>query len=219
MDKFIKDIRQKLGLTQEEFAKKIGVSVVTVSKYENGVTKPTKQKLGLIENLVNQSNNNINNVETNGAERNASAAVYANDAIPLAQAEFKPIIPSELYNKLDCDINDYIHENLNNVRRSETIRQFAPFSYFFEIMGDAMLPDFRPADMLALKILPQPWKIESGRVYVIDTKGGILVRMLYRIDAENFIARALNPRFTELPIPSSDVYDIYMVVGLVRRNI
>lgn len=82
-----------------------------------------------------------------------------------------------------------------------------------------MLPDFRPADMLALKILPQPWKIEGGRVYVIDTKGGILVRMLYRIDSENFIARALNPRFTELPIPSSDVYDIYMVVGLVRRNI
>ena len=61
MNKAIKEIRQKLKLTQEEFAKKIGVSVVTVSKYENGITSPTKQKMALIENLLNNCNGNKNN--------------------------------------------------------------------------------------------------------------------------------------------------------------
>lgn len=206
MDKQIKDIRQKLGLTQEELAKKLGVTAVTISKYENGVTQPTKQKMALIEGFLNNQNNAVT-IQKSTIEK-----------VPLAQAQFKPIIPSELYERLDCNIDEYIHNNLNNIRSSATIQQFAPFSYFFEVMGDAMAPYFLPSDMLALKIQPHPFKVENGRVYVIDTRGGLIVRMLYR-NGENFLAKAFNPRFTELPIPSSDVYDIYKVVGLVRRNI
>ena len=33
-------LRTRLGLTQEEFAKKIGVSVFAVSKWERGLHKP-----------------------------------------------------------------------------------------------------------------------------------------------------------------------------------
>lgn len=206
MDKQIKDIRQKLGLTQEEFAKKLGVTAVTISKYENGVTQPTEKKMALIEGLLNNQNNAVT-IQKSTIE-----------TIPLAQAQLKPIIPSELYERLDCDIDEYMRDNLNNVRSSATIKQFAPFSYFFEVMGDAMSPYFIPSDMLALKIQPHPFTVENGRVYVIDTRGGVILRMLYR-NGENFLAKAFNPRFTELPIPSSDVYDIYKVVGLIRRNI
>lgn len=206
MDKRIKEIRKDLGLTQEEFAQKLGVSSVTISKYENGVTQPTAQKMALIEGLLNNKNNAVttqkNTIET----------------VPLAQAQFKPVIPSDLYERLDCDIDEYMKTNISNMRSSATIKQFAPFSYFFEVIGDAMAPYFLPSDMLALKIQPHPFTVENGRVYVIDTRGGVIVRMLYR-NGENFLAKAFNPRFTELPIPSSDVYDIYKVVGLVRRNI
>ena len=94
MDKQIKDIRQKLGLTQEEFAKKLGVTAVTISKYENGVTKPTEKKMALIEGLLNNQNNAVT-IQKSTIE-----------TIPLAQAQLKPIIPSELYERLDCDIDE-----------------------------------------------------------------------------------------------------------------
>lgn len=68
MDKQIKDIRQKLRLTQEEFAKKLGVTAVTISKYENGVMKWTghsdyesmKPYIAIVDKLKRQEMNKFN---------------------------------------------------------------------------------------------------------------------------------------------------------------
>lgn len=38
----IKWLRLELGLTQVEFAQKLGVSFTTLNRWENGVHKPTK---------------------------------------------------------------------------------------------------------------------------------------------------------------------------------
>ncbi|NJL81359.1 MAG: helix-turn-helix domain-containing protein [Richelia sp. RM2_1_2] len=38
----IRDIRQELGLSQEEFASVIGVTFSTVNRCENGRTKPSR---------------------------------------------------------------------------------------------------------------------------------------------------------------------------------
>jgi DNA-binding transcriptional regulator YiaG len=39
---FIKEMRLKLGMTQEELAQKLGVSFTSVNRWENGQTKPSK---------------------------------------------------------------------------------------------------------------------------------------------------------------------------------
>ena len=38
----IKEIRTKLNLTQQELAQQIGVSVVVISRWERGVSHPSK---------------------------------------------------------------------------------------------------------------------------------------------------------------------------------
>jgi putative transcriptional regulator len=38
----IKALREKFGLTQEEFARRLGVSFASVNRWENGQTKPSK---------------------------------------------------------------------------------------------------------------------------------------------------------------------------------
>lgn len=53
----IRKIRQQLGLTQEEFAAKLGVTFPTVSRWENGHRKPSKMALLLLKNLTQQSKN------------------------------------------------------------------------------------------------------------------------------------------------------------------
>lgn len=45
MSQFVRELRQLLGLTQEEFGKKIGVSYETVSRWENGKMQPSSLAL------------------------------------------------------------------------------------------------------------------------------------------------------------------------------
>ncbi len=45
-------LRARLGLTQEKFAKKLGVSVSIVGKWERGRHKPSSQSLRDLERLA-----------------------------------------------------------------------------------------------------------------------------------------------------------------------
>lgn len=50
----IKEIRKQLNLSQEEFAKKLGVSFTSVNRWENDQTKPSKLARRQILNLLEQ---------------------------------------------------------------------------------------------------------------------------------------------------------------------
>lgn len=53
--KMIKDLRAKLGLTQEQFAAKVGVTFSTVNRWENGRGKPSPLAVRRIEELLDES--------------------------------------------------------------------------------------------------------------------------------------------------------------------
>jgi transcriptional regulator with XRE-family HTH domain len=57
----IKEGRKKLGFTQAELAKKLGVSVKTISNYENGEVIP-ESKMDLLHSIL--SNNTLNETAT-----------------------------------------------------------------------------------------------------------------------------------------------------------
>lgn len=50
----IKEIRIKLGVTQEALAHMLGVSFTTISRWERGVGKPSPMAVKHIENLLKQ---------------------------------------------------------------------------------------------------------------------------------------------------------------------
>ena len=52
----IKVIRQKCFLSQEAFAKELGVSFATVNRWESGKTKPTYKTMKLIDNFCKTHN-------------------------------------------------------------------------------------------------------------------------------------------------------------------
>jgi len=52
----IKEIRQKCFLSQEAFAKELGVSFATVNRWESGKTKPTYKTMKLIDDFCKQHN-------------------------------------------------------------------------------------------------------------------------------------------------------------------
>lgn len=52
----IKKIRRKAFLTQEDFAKKIGVSFATVNRWETGKAKPNLKTMKLIDDYCKSNN-------------------------------------------------------------------------------------------------------------------------------------------------------------------
>lgn len=48
---YIREIRQKCFLSQEAFAKELGVSFATVNRWESGKTKPTYKTMKLIDDF------------------------------------------------------------------------------------------------------------------------------------------------------------------------
>ncbi len=53
----IKEIRKRLNLSQEEFAKKLRVSFTSVNRWENGQTKPSKLARHQLELLLLEFDN------------------------------------------------------------------------------------------------------------------------------------------------------------------
>lgn len=51
----IKKLRRKAFLTQEDFAKELGVSFTTVNRWETGKTKPNLKAMKLIDNFCNKN--------------------------------------------------------------------------------------------------------------------------------------------------------------------
>jgi DNA-binding transcriptional regulator YiaG len=53
--KEIIELRKSLGMTQQEFAVALGVTITAVSRWENGKNKPSKLAVLAIKNLENKS--------------------------------------------------------------------------------------------------------------------------------------------------------------------
>ena len=56
----IKNIRNKLGLTQDAFAHLIGISCQTINRWERGVFKPSRLALDKIKSLDKNEGSNEN---------------------------------------------------------------------------------------------------------------------------------------------------------------
>lgn len=109
-------------------------------------------------------------------------------------------------------------EELVKNNRQTTEKQKVDNILYYEVPNDALAPDFKLSDVLAIKRLERPYKIKNGKPYVIETSGGFALRNLYK-SKENYIAKAFNLRYSDTYIEFNDMYNIFQVLGLIRKNI
>jgi len=50
--RLVKELRERIGLTQEKFAAKLGVTYPTINRWENGRAKPSPLAMKRIEELL-----------------------------------------------------------------------------------------------------------------------------------------------------------------------
>jgi len=54
----VRELRDRLGLTQEKFAAKLGVTFPTINRWENGKAKPSPLALQQIKDLLHEMGKN-----------------------------------------------------------------------------------------------------------------------------------------------------------------
>lgn len=239
--KRIKELREQMGLKQEELADMISMGRTSVVNYEagGGLKFPIAQKLA---DIFKVSTDYIFNGEPDEKQKNG------NDYDNVREIEHIKFVK-------DYDVKNT--ESLNsNLLRNNTLHNFShiPF-YDFEasagdvmmfkdtqeltdtylvipgmhdcdislsIWGDSMYPYYTSGDVIICKRVIDKEVISYGDTYLVITQELRLVKYIHPhpTDEHKIILRSANDQYPDIPLHRDKILNLFLVKGkLQRKNI
>lgn len=224
--------RSNFGVkTYGEFASMIGVKQETLSRWMAGKQVIPESRLirinGIFDNVFSEGwlltgegemlkteNENITNNgsnasnENNGNNGNNETNPYALPLIPIAAvAGFNgldlPGIP--LAQCPQYSVPDFIEQKAE---------------YLIRVSGSSMYPKYSSGDILACRRIQEITFIQWGKIYVIDSQQGAMVKRLFEIpdDPEHVLCQSDNPNYPPFRLPKSEIRSLSIVVGVIRME-
>ena len=198
----VKAIREKLGISQEEFAKCLGVSSRTVQNWEFGKKIPDSKR-EILAKIAEQNPSRLKSMPYYGG---------ADDAVVSL-----PLIPLDAVAGLPGNDNDGVF--LNDCERY-TVPEFSAkgAQYLIRVSGTSMLPKYNNGDILACRKIDEITFFQWGKVYVMDTRQGALVKKVFPDDnnPDNILCVSENKEdFPPFTLPKSEIRSISIVVGVI----
>lgn len=86
--------------------------------------------------------------------------------------------------------------------------------FAIDIHGDSMEPDFPSGCRVFVQKIELDF-IKEGYVYVFDTVGGIILKEVAKLNADNLIYHSLNPKYSDETLAFADIHSngVYRVLG------
>ncbi len=196
----LEEFRRDNKISQAELAKYLGVSQAFISQVEQG-----KRPLPL-EHISKIKADTEWIVKEKKSDANAE-----NNAVTL------PLLPYGVMAGLPSD-------DIDGIKLEDCEQYTVPvFSargakFLARVDGYSMYPRFNSGDLLACRMVEDPQFIQWGRIYVMDTTQGPLVKRLFpssegddkiRCHSENF------EKFPDFEIPKTEVRRMAIVVGYI----
>ena len=198
----VKAIREKLGISQEEFAKRLGVSSRTVQNWEFGKKIPDSKR-EILAKIAGQSPSRLKSMPYYGG---ASDSVVSLPLIPLDAVAGLPGNDNDGVCLDDCE--------------QYTIPEFSAkgAQYLIRVSGTSMLPKYNNGDILACRKIDEMTFFQWGKVYVMDTRQGALVKKVFpdNNNPDNILCVSENKEdFPPFTLPKSEIRSISIVVGVI----
>ncbi len=95
------------------------------------------------------------------------------------------------------------------------INMFPDYDFTIIIKGNSMEPKYEGGDEVACKRIDSTSFIQWGKVHVLDTAQGILIKRTYE-DGDKIRCVSYNPEYPDFSIDKSEIYSMSLVVGLIR---
>lgn len=86
--------------------------------------------------------------------------------------------------------------------------------FAIDIHGDSMEPDYPSGCRVFVQKIELDF-IKEGYVYVFDTVGGIILKEVAKLNADNLIYHSLNPKYSDETLAFADIHSngVYRVLG------
>lgn len=234
----LKDYFHSIGIKQDVLSKELGVSQPYISQLINGkkevgkkVANKLSEKFGLSqywlltgegEMLRDQSTTNIesNNTYGDNASGNNINITHArtreeNEGDKHKEIIYKPVVTKQLATQPDTDVYSAIKEDKTlKLQYIPTIPPYTSIDFYYTIRQDAMLPEYKLGEVLALEHMRSNSDIVQGAAMVVDTSDfGFLFRRIYD-RGDYYECRRINEDsvFENQNVPKSKVIRLYRVV-------
>lgn len=129
-----------------------------------------------------------------------------------------PLIPHEAVAGfvLGVDIEGVIQKNCEHYVVPEFEGIGAEF--VIRISGSSMYPKFSNGDVLACKKIKEILFFQWGKVYVLDTSQGVLVKRIFEHENPDYVICSSDNKENYPPffLPTSDIRSLSIVLGVIR---
>lgn len=202
----IKDILDQRGISSKAFCAEIGMS-------ESGLKRIIKQnstRIQTVELIAKTLNIPIGYLfgEDALSENNRAVAGRKKDKLPHipfhAQAGSLTGYSNGVTDE-DCDMLDLIPA-------------LGIYDFTIDVKGDSMQPEYYSGDVVACKLVRDLTELRPGKVYVLDTAQGVVMKKLEENPKDNttFICVSLNPLYEPFVLSKEELYSVSRVVGVIK---
>ena len=122
--------------------------------------------------------------------------------------------------RLPLNVTAGLNEILNGVALAQceqvpVVPMLPNYSFTMRVAGESMMPYINPGDELACLKIDEPSFLQWGRIYVMFTSQGVMVKKIF--DAGDGIrCVSFNADYPDFIVPKSEIYSFNLVIGLVR---
>ena len=197
---------------------------ITIAEFErnvslaNGYIKKFKGSIGSdkLSNIISYYPDiNINWLITGEGSmlKSENSNMVAEPLVEYGKKQTKPRIPyTAAAGSLTSSVEGITADQCEQIPR---INIFPEYDFTIIIKGDSMEPKYEGGDEVACKRIDSTSFIQWGKVHVLDTAQGILIKRTYE-DGDKIRCVSYNQEYPDFSIDKSEIYSMSLVVGLVR---
>ena len=122
-----------------------------------------------------------------------------------------PVVPTEAQAGQLSDftnaVQDYECEKMISPVRDATLAM--------AVYGDSMYPEYPSGSRILLKKVNEKAFIEWGKVYVLDTENGAVIKEIHHCEDENYIecvSQNPDPKYAPFKVAKSSIFGWYKVI-------
>lgn len=225
----ILNLRNKLKLSQQDFASRIGITQGAMSQLESGKSALSLQTITKICSTYD--------VDCNWLVMGENKPIFAKDDPNDQQASKYPehIVRDLSGHNLIPLIKEEAHagyiENCQDLQYLETLDVYRIPGYesgnyrLFEIEGDSMVHTIFPGEIAVTEFVEDSSQIENGSLCIVISKDGIVAKRLYSFEDEvdQFVLKSDNPEYKPFSLKKKDIIEVWTIKGkitsvLVQEN-
>lgn len=229
----ILEIRELSGLSQTDFARKLGITREVVNKMEKGRMNVSKRTAGLLQKFLqeyplryNWSDVNILGKSSHSSEKKAKPASFLQQRLLDKNGASDFLVPmvgikAQAGYIKGFEQTDYM-DSLQQYSLLPGINPIGAIWRYFEVDGDSMEPTFCAGDIVLTTMVPyEDWHdIKNFCVYVILTNDQLLIKRLYKKSDTEWVLISDNEEVAPQTILKvTDVHQLWLMRRHVRSRV